>query len=87
MSISTADDFEIAECSPLCDNWTQEEIERVYLMHAAPEMLEALVDIATVFKSVGASVPRTVQIAINKATPPDFTSAAQDARPSGGSKS
>jgi hypothetical protein len=42
VSIMTADDWEICEIAPVEDEWTPEEIARVEMMRAAPQMLEAL---------------------------------------------
>lgn len=42
VSIMTADDWEICEIAPVEDEWTPEEIDRIGIMRAAPQMLEAL---------------------------------------------
>ncbi|MGA2282044.1 MAG: hypothetical protein ABSG80_17280 [Verrucomicrobiota bacterium] len=40
--ILTDNDWEICECVPITDEWTEIEMLRVRMMAAAPELLEAL---------------------------------------------
>jgi hypothetical protein len=71
VEISTADDWVIGEFAPVTDEWTPEEIARVYAMQAAPELLRACTAILE-WHRMGIFQARA---AIERATPPDFTSA------------
>ena len=92
VEISTSDDWVVAECVPITEDRMPEEIARVYAMHASPELLaaaKATVCLLTHEPGLCGSdrcARCHVEMAIAKATPPDFPSAAQDARPSGGPK-